>query len=108
MDNHEQQLILELKKDLPVEPADKISLGEIRKKLAIHVNDLINHDFEKLVSLLYRIDVNEAKLKHLLQENKNKDAGDLIAQMIIERQLQKIKTRNEFSKKKDESDEEKW
>jgi hypothetical protein len=105
---NEELLITELNKDLQMELAEKISLEEIKKKLAAHLNYLINHNFEKLVSLLYRIDVSESKLRNLLQENKNEDAGSLIAALIIERQLQKIKTRKEFSGKKDSGDEERW
>ncbi len=109
MIDNESLLIDALRKDLQLELAGKISLEEIKKRLAAHIDDLINHNFEQLVSLLYRIDVNESKLKSLLQENKNADAGNLIAELIIERQLQKIKTRSEFSKNKDEdSVEEKW
>ena len=68
----------------------------------------ITNNFEKLISLLYRVDVSERKLKQMLNENKNSDAGKIIAELIIERQLQKIKTRNEFKKRDDVSDEEKW
>ena len=104
-----EELIIELRKDLDFQLAKDISLEEIKKHLAKYINDLIIHDFEKLVSILYRIDVNERKLKSMLQENKHADAGIVIAKLIIERQLQKIKTRSEFSGKKTEDDgEEKW
>jgi len=103
-----EELLTELKKDLQIELAEKMSLDETKKILSGHINYLINHDFEKLVSLLYRIDVSENKLKNLLLENKNTNAGALIAELIIERQLQKIKTRKEFSAKPNESNEEKW
>lgn len=63
--------------------------------LAAAVNHLITHDFHKLVALLYRIDVNEKKLKQLLQERSGSDTGEMIAQLIVERQLQKIKTRRD-------------
>jgi hypothetical protein len=49
------------------------------------------------VQLLYRIDVSEAKLKYLLKENPNEDAGTMIAHLIIDRQIQKIKFRKEMS-----------
>jgi hypothetical protein len=107
--NDNELLIVELRNELQLELADKIPLGDMEKKLAEYVNDLIIHDFKRLVSLLYRIDVNERKLKNMLQEHKNADAGNVIAKLIIERQLQKIKTRSEFSGNKTQSDsEEKW
>ncbi|MBS1946852.1 MAG: hypothetical protein JST47_03720 [Bacteroidetes bacterium] len=106
--NDEQLLVAELKKELLIEATEKIPLAELKRKLAQHINDLINSDFEKLVSLLYRIDINERKLKALLKEHKNEDAGALIAELIIERQLQKIITRAKFSKTSDHTNEEKW
>ena len=53
--------------------------------LIAYINDCINHDFNKLVQLLYRIDVAENKLKAILQSNPNEDAAKLIAAVIIER-----------------------
>ena len=61
--------------------------------LGAAINHLITHDFHKLVALLYRIDVNEKRLKQLLQERSGANTGEMIAQLIVERQLQKIKTR---------------
>ena len=83
-----------------------------RLQLAQRINELLNSDFSKLISLLYRMDVSEAKLKQLLKDNPETDAGLLIADLMIERQLQKIKTRREASQaKKRENDideNEKW
>jgi uncharacterized Fe-S cluster-containing protein len=42
------------------------------------INELIKEDFSKLVQLLYRIDVSEAKLKNILEANPNENAGKLI------------------------------
>ena len=50
------------------------------------INELIKEDFSKLVQLLYRIDVSEAKLKNILEANPNENAGKLIAQ-VVERVL---------------------
>ena len=85
------------------------SAEEAENLLAEKINQLIQTNFEHLVYLLYRIDVNEKKLKELLIDNPNEDAGRIIARLIIERQLQKIKNRELFSKKTDDTDtEEKW
>lgn len=63
------------------------------------INDLIKEDFSKLVQLLYRIDVSEEKLKNLLKEHPNEDAGKLIAQIVIERLAASKKARESFSTK---------
>jgi hypothetical protein len=79
------------------------------KQLAEKINELLNNDFQKLISILYRMDINESRLRLLLQENQHTDAGLIIAKLMIEREVQKIKSRNEFRKQNPPpDDEEKW
>jgi hypothetical protein len=102
-------LIPSIRQALDIELPDNTSLEVLKEKLSVYINNLIQSDFEKLVSLLYRIDVNEPKLKQLLQQNPGEDAGKIIAELIIERQLQKIKFRQQISKPDNYiSDEEAW
>lgn len=61
------------------------------------INELIKNDFSRLVQILYRIDVSEAKLKNILSENPNEDAGKIIAQVIIERLVATKKARESFN-----------
>jgi hypothetical protein len=68
-------------------------------ELETMINDLIKEDFSKLVQLLYRIDVSEVKLKNVLKEHPNQDAGKLIAQIVIERLAATKKARESFSTK---------
>ena len=75
--------------------------------LAAEINQLILTNFERLVQLLYRIDVSETKLKTLLKENPDKDAGKLIALLMAERQLQKIKLKSTILEN-DGCEEERW
>ena len=85
------------------------STGEIRRQLSVAINEMILSDFDKLVMLLYRLDINETKLRKILNENPSNDAGIIIADLIIERQLQKIKSRQHFSQRDNNiSEEEKW
>jgi hypothetical protein len=82
---------------------------ELTTALAAYINQLIQTDFQKLVALLYRIDVHEEKLKHLLIDHPEEDAGKIIATLIIERTQQKIKFKKQFSDKSfTDDDEEKW
>jgi hypothetical protein len=62
------------------------------------------------VALLYKIDVNEDKLKlHFLIDNPNDDAGNVIAALIIERFQQKANAKKQFTPKSTADDnEEKW
>ena len=81
---------------------------ELRKQLSIYLNDLLQHDFPSLVQLLYQVDVPEQKLKAVLKENPQTDAGSLIADLLIERQRQKKITKQQFRFPTDESEEERW
>ena len=77
--------------------------------LSIRINDLILNDFDKLIYILYRLDINESKLMKLLNDHRDTDAGKLIGELIIERQSQKVLTRQSFSRDKTDIDEdEKW
>lgn len=67
--------------------------------LSAYINQLINEDFSKLINLLYRVDVNEDKLKMLLKNSVNEDAGSIIANLILERQASKIRNRRENNKR---------
>ncbi|MBL0146102.1 MAG: hypothetical protein IPP48_10305 [Chitinophagaceae bacterium] len=85
------------------------SIDELIQNLSVEINELINTNFEKLISILYRMDVSEQKIKHLLAYNNRTNAGVIIATLMVERELQKIKSRAEFAKKSNDlNEDEKW
>jgi len=101
-------LILILRQSMEIDLSEIISFDLLKERLSSHINFLIQSDFQKLVSILYRVDVSESKLKHLLKENPGYDAANIITELIIERQLQKIKSRQEYRNNENISDDEKW
>ncbi|HEU5167338.1 MAG TPA: hypothetical protein VFU29_17460 [Chitinophagaceae bacterium] len=101
-------LIPILRQSMEIELPENISFEVLKERLASHINFLIQSDLQKLVSILYRVDVSESKLKHLLKENPGYDAANIITDLIIERQLQKIKSRQEHRNDENISDDEKW
>lgn len=79
------------------------------EQLVTFVNELITQDFNQLVLLLYRLDINEKKLKQTLADHPDQNAGELIAQLIVDRQGEKKRSREAFKQKDWEgSEEEKW
>jgi len=79
------------------------------EELVKKINDLLLNDFEKLVGILYRMDVSETRLKELLRKHGNEDAAKLIALLMIERQKEKIISRKEYRNQSFEGDpEERW
>src|SRR6476661_5791947 len=78
------------------------------EKLSDQINYLLLHDFEKLVSILYRIDVNESRLKAMIVNQQDTASADIIAQLVIDRQLEKIRSRQQYRRDNNIADEERW
>lgn len=92
----ENELLFIINKQLDAAFPVSISPDELQHRLSVFINDLIQHDFQKLINILYKADVDELKLKKILRENIGEDASAIIAKLIIERELQKISTRKQF------------
>lgn len=90
--------------NLPVTVSD----AQLKEMISRYLNELIVHNFQKLVQLLYRIDVNEERLKQMLQENTETDAATILTELILERQKQKLKFRQETRPHRKDTDEERW
>jgi hypothetical protein len=94
--------------DFPI-ASDCLTIEKLKIEISREVNHLISTDFSRLISLLYRLDISEKKLRNALAAPKVENAGDVIAEMIISRQLEKIKSRNSFKTAgHDIPEEEKW
>lgn len=89
-------MIKDLNRVWDLELTENTGAAQLETVLAEKLNALIQSDFSALVRLLYRIDINEARLRDLLKENAVEDAGKIIARLIIERQQQKILSRRQF------------
>lgn len=73
------------------------------------LNELIVHDFEGLVYLLYRVDVPEKEVSALLQQEPHVDAGKLLAGLLLKRQAAKERSRKHL--RQDDThipDDERW
>ncbi|MBZ5857488.1 hypothetical protein [Flavihumibacter profundi] len=104
----DSELLHALSEQMGISLIGESSFNTLRQRLAERINQLINLDFQELVRILYRVDVNENKLKFLLKEKVGEDAAYIIADLLIERQLQKIKTRRQFQQPPPENEEDRW
>ena len=62
--------------------------------LTTAVQNLIDSDFERFLNALYRIDVDEQKVNEAFANEGNVAA--VIAELIIQRELQKVETREKY------------
>ena len=83
----------EITKQYKLSPED---FSEILSRLSNLINNLLDSDIQGLLSLLYRIDVSEQKVKTILATANQGDMAKKIAVLIIERQIQKIVTRMKY------------
>ncbi len=81
----------------------------LHKLLAVKINGLIQTDFHQLIVLLYRVDVSEEKLKYLLKMNRDTDAGQVIAELIVDRLCEKAISKMKYKMPQKDIDEaERW
>jgi hypothetical protein len=85
-------------------PETGLTETNFRKWLSAEINNLIVHDFDALLLLLYRIDVHEEKVRRMLSEHSHENASDIIADLIIDRQHQKIISRKIFASQQKPAD----
>ena len=75
---------------------DYEKLEEFRKYLTDKMRDMLDKNYNLLINTLYRIDISEKKLAELFS-SKNKDSiPDRLADLIIERQIEKIHFRKRY------------
>jgi hypothetical protein len=72
---------------------------QFREKLSAHIFDLLQHDYNRLLAILYRIDVDEKKVRNCLEGSGIFNVSDALADLIIERLIQKIKFRMAYKNK---------
>lgn len=87
---------------LPATNNDEERFAALRTILMRRIEELAEKDMEKLLFILYRIDVSEKKLYAVMRETLPDAFSATIADLIIERQLQKIKTRQQFGGKEND------
>jgi hypothetical protein len=106
MSSASSDIIKSINKDWALQLRPSLTEDELIEAFAVHLNDMIVHQFSLLITALYRIDVSEQKIRQTMKENPKADAGKIIAHLVVERQKQKIKTREQFSPRDNNFDEE--
>lgn len=97
----EHQYILESVKllqkdfDLP-SPLESITKEELIDLLEPVIRQLLNRDFERLLQICYRVDLGEARLKHILNESNPEQMSRELSEALVNRQIQKIEIRKKY------------
>ena len=79
---------------------ETMSRDDLKARLTIFIADLLESSFEKLCHMVYRHDVSEEKFHEALQSGSAKEQAENIAELVIERELQKVEARKAYRRKK--------
>lgn len=83
-------LIKIISKDFDIE--DHLSEERLKQAMIYAFNYLVDNDFPKLIQILYKADVDQYKLKELLENTEGLSSAEVIANAYIERQKAKVET----------------
>ena len=72
------------------------SLNELKKYLAVKISELLDRNYAKLLNTLYLIDLDERRLHELFSGKNREIIPEVLADMIIQRQVQKFNNRKKF------------
>ncbi|MDB4533651.1 hypothetical protein N9242_02185 [Vicingaceae bacterium] len=70
---------------------------ELYNQILPLIDELLNDDYPKLMAILYRIDLDEEFLNRKLKENSHADTDEVITDLILKRELQKVIIRDLYS-----------
>lgn len=98
-----EQTILQIKKDfetnglaIQLDVEHNPSYAEICTAMEQVLDWLFERDRQKLMQLLYRIDIPELKLKDALEGNSSSPVVELLAALIVRREAQKVIVRHYY------------
>ena len=72
------------------------SFEEVLAYLEGAISHLLDHDFERLLQIMYRIDIDENRFKEVFQSEESKEIVAKLARMVLDRELEKVRTRAEY------------
>lgn len=77
----------------------KFAYEELFGQLLVHIDKLLLDNYEKLMSLLYQIDLSEKELVKPDPNYQFSTIGEIITHKILERELKKVLIRTYFKEK---------
>lgn len=85
--------------DVALEQAGTLTLDDVRDFLIEKINKLLDRNPALLMHILYRVDVAERDVKRVFAESTPTDIPLHLADLLIERQLLKLRIRRTYREK---------
>lgn len=87
---------------------ESVSEEELLRLLSERIAYMIEHKLDFLLSLLYRLDVDEGKINFALSPFSPDPSAIGLAKLVIERQRQRLATKQKYQSPPSKEDSEKW
>jgi aminoglycoside/choline kinase family phosphotransferase len=85
--------------DKYVELKQATDMQQLKAYLTEQLVYMLHYEMEKLMGILYRIDVREQHVKNAFAQHNPKLIAPLLAEAIVQRELEKAQSREEYRKK---------
>lgn len=76
-----------------------LRLEDVKAFLVPRIAEMLNRNPAHLMSILYRVDVAEPRVQQVLQQSPPERIPHDLADLLIERQLQKVRMRRQYAQK---------
>lgn len=71
---------------------------ELFEQILPHLENLIATNRNKFMGILYRLDVSDEQVKRAVDANQSEPFSEIITDLVIKRELQKVVIRKQYSK----------
>jgi hypothetical protein len=105
MENEINEVYGIISRNFEVERSGEITFETLRDLLGMRIRELLDKNLEKLVSIMYRIDLNQEKVDRIFENISKDEIAFQLAVLIIERQMEKVRTRSLYKNTEDQIEE---
>ena len=82
--------------NFPPAPSQNLTEAELTDLLQRKVEFLLKHDYQRLLSSLYILDISETKLAEANARECTGETARLLAEAILEREIEKMESRKKY------------
>ena len=93
MENEIKDVYSIISRNFEVETSGELTIESLVKLLSVRIRELLDRNLEKLVSIMYRIDLNQSKVDKIFENVSKDEIAYQLSVLIIERQIEKVRTR---------------
>ena len=93
MQDNTQKAFDIITRNFEIQHTDALNLEDAKAILAERIRELLDKNVEKLIGILYRVDINQKKIDEIFDNISKDEIAVQISDAVIQRQLLKIQTR---------------